>query len=146
MHTKWLACDPAYGSSKLGITVVQWRDQKLEVLYADEYERMLFSDSVKLLRELIHKYNPCKVFLDSSNVSLVAELRHGSGETVRYDKLPPETVRSWFGSGCNSPTIVPVAFNQLGQPMLKNCMRVFPFPQPIFVITYRVYLIVIHPQ
>jgi hypothetical protein len=87
-----------------------------------------FSSSYSLplveLIELIHKYNPCKAFLDGSNVSLVSELRYEYGETVRYDKLPHEIIRSWIGSSCNSPTIVPVQFNQLGQPILKNSMRV----------------------
>ncbi len=44
VFTKWVAADGGYGSSEFGITIVQWTG-KLEVVYSDSFERILYQDA-----------------------------------------------------------------------------------------------------
>ncbi|MGA7367905.1 MAG: hypothetical protein WBX01_02160 [Nitrososphaeraceae archaeon] len=55
--TTYLGCDMAFGSSNFAITIVQLQD-KINVLYSQEFERPEYETMVSLIHQLIQKY-PC---------------------------------------------------------------------------------------
>jgi hypothetical protein len=121
---KWGAIDPAFGSSEFGIIVVQWRDGKLEVLYADSISRPLYSDMLKLTRQLVQRFHLCHLYVDSSASGIIHELKHGYGEYIPYERLPKEVTDNWLKSGCREPLVVPVTFSTHGKLMLQHSYQV----------------------
>lgn len=117
----WMGIDSGFGSSKTAICIVRWVNNKLEVVYASEFDRILFSDLVNLIRRLVYKYpTMAKIFCDGSSASLVGELRNSYGETVPYYNLPTETIDNWIRSPSASPLVVPIAFNRWSKKMTAN--------------------------
>jgi hypothetical protein len=56
--TRWLAIDPGWGGSNcFGISIVQWKDSKLEVVYEAELQAPLMEDVRKQIRQLIQQYH-----------------------------------------------------------------------------------------
>lgn len=68
--TSWIGIDPAFSSSQFGICIVQWRDDKLNVVYTELLDKSLYTDALHLIRQLIQSYAPCKVFIDGSAAHL----------------------------------------------------------------------------
>lgn len=70
----WIGIDPAFSSSQFAICIVQWRDDKLNVVYTELLDKPLYTNALHLIRQLIQTYAPCKVFIDSSAAHLIHEL------------------------------------------------------------------------
>ena len=95
----WLGLDSGFGSSKTAICIVRWVNDKLEVVFSQEFERILFSDLVNMVRQLVYWYpTMCKILVDGSSASLVGELRTSYGETVPYNNLPTEVIDNWISN------------------------------------------------
>ena len=47
----WIGIDPAFSSSQFGI--VQWRDDKLNVVYTELLDKPLYTNALNLIRQLI---------------------------------------------------------------------------------------------
>lgn len=108
-----MGIDSGFGSSKTAITIVRWVNSKLEVVYSQEFEHILFSDLIKLIRKLVYQYpTMAKIFVDGSSASLVGELRNSYGEKVPYQNLPPQTIDNWIRSPSASPLVVPLAYSK----------------------------------
>jgi hypothetical protein len=97
---KWIGIDPGYASSKFGICVVQYNNNKLEVVYTESLDKPLYTDSLHLVRRLVQRFSMCKVFIDASASHLIHELKHGYIEYISYEKLKPEQLDSQISSGC----------------------------------------------
>lgn len=92
--TRFIGLDPAWGSSKFGVVVVEWFDNTFRVLYADSWERPLFNDAIEKVIALAQTYNCCKIFCDGANPSVIQSLKkyYGSSEFMEYQDLKPEAV------------------------------------------------------
>ena len=66
----WVGVDPGFSSSQFAICIVQWRDDKLNVVHTELLDKPLYTDALHLIRSLVQKYAPCKVFIDGSAVIL----------------------------------------------------------------------------
>jgi hypothetical protein len=120
----WFGIDPAFSSSQFAICIVQWRDDKLNVVYTEMLDKPLYTDALQLIRSLIQKYTPCKVFIDGSAAHLIHELKHGYDEYINYESIDPEILRSFISSSCREPLIVPVNFQQMHKEMAKHTVKV----------------------
>ena len=120
----WIGIDPAFSSSQFAICIVQWRDDKLNVVYTELLDKPLYTDALQLIRSLIQKYAPCKVFIDGSAAHLIHELRHSYSEYIQYENVDPEVLRSFISSSCREPLIVPVNFQQMHKEMAKHTVKV----------------------
>jgi hypothetical protein len=117
---KMMGVDAGYGSSAFGIVVTQLNEQngRIEVLYAEEFERPDFNDMIDHIMKLKINYNIAKIFVDAANVPVITSLKKILKERTDYDvvlqkikhKHPPDPAR-WMD-------VIPVAFNPEGREML----------------------------
>ncbi|MGB7956804.1 MAG: hypothetical protein WCF23_22755 [Candidatus Nitrosopolaris sp.] len=71
-----IGIDPAFGSSNTGIVVTDFRDGKIAVLYAEEFDHSTSGKMVDLIWDLYHKYYPIKsILVDSSQISFIKSLK-----------------------------------------------------------------------
>jgi hypothetical protein len=100
-------------SSQFAIVIVQWRDDKLNVVYTELLDKPLYTDALQLIRLLVQQYAPCKAFIDGSAALLIHELKHGYDEYIQYEYLNPELLHSFISSACREPLIVPINFHYI---------------------------------
>ena len=122
-YPRWCGIDPGYSSSQFGICIVQWKDDRLEVVFTASLNKPLYTDTLAIIRQLVQKYHCCKVFIDGSAAHLIHELKHGYGEYVSYERLKPELLETYIRSGCCEPLIVPVNFQNYHKDLLKHTMK-----------------------
>jgi hypothetical protein len=122
-YPRWCGIDPGYSSSQFGICVVQWKDDSLQVIYTASLNKPLYTDTLKLIRQLVQRFHLCKVFVDASAAHLIHELKHGYQEYVQYERLKPELLETYIRNGCREPLIVPVAFQKHHKDLLKHTMK-----------------------
>ena len=121
-----MVLDPAFGSpSKFGIVIAQYIDQKIVIVFAEEYERPHFSDMITEIWNLKRKCgNVTNIIVDSANPEIVQALKREFKE--RYDEhhikdtlascrkhnIPPE----------DRMFVVPRSFAVEGKQMLEHCI------------------------
>ena len=121
-----IGLDPAFGSpSKFGIVIAQYIDQKIVIVFAEEYERPHFSDMITEIWNLKRKCgNVTNIIVDSANPEIVQALKREFKE--RYDEhhikdtlascrkhnIPPE----------DRMFVVPRSFAVEGKQMLEHCI------------------------
>jgi hypothetical protein len=120
----WVGVDPGFSSSQFAICVVQWRDDKLNVVHTELLDKPLYTDALHLIRTLVQNYAPCKVFIDGSAAHLIHELKHGYGEYINYENVDPDIMHTWISSSCREPLIVPVNFQLHHKAMAKHIVKV----------------------
>jgi hypothetical protein len=79
-----MGIDPAYGSSVFGIVVMQWLDNHIQILYAEEYPRPDYAEMLKTVYDLMSKYDVNKVYIDGANPSFIRSLKLQIGENPNY--------------------------------------------------------------
>jgi hypothetical protein len=112
-----------FSSSQFAICIVQWRNDKLNVVYTKLLDKPLYTNALNLIRQLIQSYGPCKVFIDSSAAHIIHELKHGYGEYIKYENLKPERLKSYISSACREPLIVPVNFQLMHKEMARHVVK-----------------------
>jgi len=104
--------------------IVQWRDNKLEVVYCDSITKPLYTDMLKLTRQLVQRFHLCHLYVDSSASGIIHELKQGYNEYVPYEKLPADVLDRQIQSGCGEPLIVPIPFSTKGKSMLQHSYKI----------------------
>jgi hypothetical protein len=75
-NERTISIDPAWGSSATGITITEWRDSRIAVLYAEEFSHQTSENMVELVYDLYHKYYPIyRINVDSSQISSIKSLK-----------------------------------------------------------------------
>jgi hypothetical protein len=85
--TRWLGVDFGAASSATGLCILQFRDQKMEVVYEAEL-KYADGDSLRsLIHSLISKYHICRCFVDGSSVFMIRQLckDYGIPDVTLYD-------------------------------------------------------------
>lgn len=123
-QASWFGIDPSFSSSQFGIVIVQWRDDKLNVVQTELLDKPLYTDALHLIRTLVQNYAPCKMFIDGSAAHLIHELKHGYGEYIQYENIDPEVIHGWISSSCREPLIVPVNFQLHHKAMAKQLVKI----------------------
>ena len=83
---KSMGIDAGFGSSKFGIVVTQLVDSKIQVLYAEEFERPDFTVMIQTILKMFKNYTINKIFVDSANPEIITSIKAGLGERVDYEK------------------------------------------------------------
>lgn len=101
-HVVWecpkaIGVDAGYGSSKFGICATQYMDSRIQVIYAEEFDRPDPFEMERLIIDLAHKYSIFdgmrqngQILVDGSNVNLIKALKHMLNENVHYEDEKPE--------------------------------------------------------
>lgn len=76
-----MGIDPAFGSSSFGIVVTQLRDERIQVLYADEFERPNYYDMINKIWEIIGKFSGVDaIYVDAANPEIISTLKRELNE------------------------------------------------------------------
>ncbi|MDQ6668667.1 MAG: hypothetical protein M3Y53_10660, partial [Thermoproteota archaeon] len=86
MSVRSCGIDPSWDSSNFGIVITQLNDGRVEVLYAEEFERA--EDMLEKVRSLIlNKFAPItKIYVDGSQPSFIRSLKIALNEDPEYEK------------------------------------------------------------
>jgi hypothetical protein len=85
-----MGLDPGYGSSSFGVVVVYFVDDKIRVVFADEFTKQSHGDMIEVVWSLIQKFNVTKCYVDASAVSFIRDLKIMWGERPDYENVKKE--------------------------------------------------------
>ena len=76
-----MGLDCGFGSSALGIVITRYDNEKekVQILYAEEFDRPDFNDMLSRIGNLIFKYNPSKIYVDGANPAIYQIFEDSSG-------------------------------------------------------------------
>jgi hypothetical protein len=107
-----MGIDPGFGGSAFGIVITTYRDGKIHILLADEFERPSYEEMLDKCWKLIKAFKIRKVYVDGSNPAFIKSLKTILGERSNYDTVPKEHYRFM--------KVVPVNFGTRHREMLSH--------------------------
>ena len=75
--------DPSFGSSKFGIVVTRYANNRIEVVEAQEYERPFFSDMINKAWQIKQKHGITTIYCDAANPEIWQSLKKEFKEDSR---------------------------------------------------------------
>ena len=75
---KYMALDPGYSSSRFAMIIAEWnrQDRKIVILYANEFDKLNYEESIDLVFKLIKQYGKVvNVGIDMSSLELIMSLK-----------------------------------------------------------------------
>ena len=108
---KSMGVDPGFGSSAFGIVVTRLVNGKIQIVYADEYERPDYNEMLRKIFGLVTGYGIDHIYVDGSNPEIISNLKSGLGERSKPEQYGPLIERA----------------RKHGRP-LENYMKVIPCP------------------
>ena len=112
-----LGIDPGFGSSKFGITVLQYEDDILKVLFAKEWDRPSYEQMIQECTKLRYKYKPQKIYVDSVKPDFIKSLKKQFRETVDYEAVIIQANRQKVDYEYRMD-VIPVSFAEYGRELL----------------------------
>jgi len=119
---KSMGIDAGFGSSKFGILVTQLVESKIQVLYAEEFERPNFNNMINTILQMFKNYSISKIFVDAANPEIITSIKQGLGERTDYEKHI-STLRERHPHYFNPATwmdVIPMSFSADGREMLAH--------------------------
>ena len=120
---KSIGIDPSYGSSKFAIVITQFMDGRIQVLYAEEYDRPDPFEMERLALDLSHQYGLFEgnnqngqLIVDGANVNFIKSMKHMLNENVHYEQEKPED-HIW-------KRVRPINFGTTHRQLLSNMIEV----------------------
>lgn len=99
---KIMGIDPGWGSSAFGLVLLQVADGRIEVLYADEFERPRYEDMASKVIDMIHGLNrrnidqeyldSCKIYVDAANPEFITTLKREVAESSDWEYIQEKTL------------------------------------------------------
>ena len=80
---KSMGVDPGFGSSAFGIVVTRLVNGKIQVIFADEYERPDYNEMMNKIFGLVRGYDIDHIYVDGANPEIISNLKRGIGERSR---------------------------------------------------------------
>jgi hypothetical protein len=133
--------DPAFGSSLFGISVLEYSDGIIKVVYTDQIEHASFDAMVyKLLEIKTMVGNLSNVFIDSSNTAYVEAAKQELGEDSNWENIHKKIL--WAKTNrlniADQMVVVPVSFSQGGgATMLSHAKNILESEDPIIAINEK---------
>ncbi len=88
-----MGIDPGFGGSAFGIVITAYRDGKIHILLADEFERPSYEEMLDKCWHLIKSLKIKKIYVDASVLSFIKSLKITLGERANYDTIKKEHYR-----------------------------------------------------
>jgi hypothetical protein len=119
---KSMGIDPGFGSSKFAIVVTQLVDDKIQVIYADEFERPDLADMLEKILKIYENYVVSKIYIDSSNPEIITAIKQGLNERTDYEKHISnlKTRHPRYLNLATWMNVIPVSFGSDGRKMLAH--------------------------
>ncbi len=114
-----MGIDVAWGdTSKFAIVITQYRNNKVEVFYAESFEKPLMNEIINHIMQLKQRHHITKLYCDGANPEVIRELKARIGEYHDYyGRLTEEQI--WSLRSSNSWQIIPVNFQKRHREMLQ---------------------------
>jgi hypothetical protein len=116
---KSLGIDPAFGSSRFAFVLTQMQNTRVEILYADEFDRPDFNEMIDKAWHMIIKYHVNKVYVDAANPAIIAGLKRELGERTDYEEQIA-FLKKHYTDPKYWMQVLPVSFNSEHKEMLGN--------------------------
>ena len=136
-----MGIDVAWGStSKFAIVITQHRNRKVEVFYAESFEKPQMNYIINHIMQLKQRHHVTKIYVDGANPEVIRELKSRIGEYHDYyGRLTEEQI--WSLRSSNSWQIIPVNFQRRHKQMLewtytllsKRFIKIHPSLQQLIV-------------
>lgn len=122
---KSIGVDPGFGSSNTGIVVTELgADDKVHVIFAEEYERPMFQDMVNLVVDLKEKLgNVEQIFVDGNNPEFITAVKLQLGERIDYQEEISNMEKRGLDIHQWGPLTLPVTFSTEHKRMLGKTKR-----------------------
>jgi hypothetical protein len=123
-----IGIDPSFGSSKFGIVVTRFVNERIEVIDAEEYERPDFNDMTNRVWEIKQEHkvddNNLTIYVDAANPeiwqSLKRMLNEPHSKQYVFEKLAYYKKNNINPAGPGGMRVIPVPFNINGAAMLQH--------------------------
>jgi hypothetical protein len=136
-----MGIDVAWGdTSKFAIVITQYRNNMVEVFYAESFEKPQMNEIINHILQLKQRHHVTKLYVDGANPEVIRELKRRIGEYHDYyGWLTEEQI--WSLRSSNSWQIIPVNFQKRHREMLqwaytlmsKRMIRIHPSLQKLVV-------------
>jgi hypothetical protein len=88
---KSVGLDPGFGSSNFGVCITELVDGLVNVIHAEEYQRLDFNQMINTTVRLLDEYNirfdnRCRIFVDGANPSFIRALKDMVDEDTNYEQ------------------------------------------------------------
>ena len=117
---KSMGIDCGFGSSAFGIVVTRKVDEKIQILFADEFERPDYNEMLDKALQLNRRYNIDKIYVDGANPEFIRSLKLQIGERsdpVQYSQYI-ERANKYRRPVESYMKVVPVQFSKEHKTML----------------------------
>ena len=121
-----MGLDCGFGSSAFGIVITRYNNEKekIQILYAEEFERPDYDEMLSKLSNLIFEYNPTKIYVDGANPAFIKSLKIQLGdkgiEQREYERLV-EYSKKYKRQIDEYMRVIPVHFLKEHKNMLAHC-------------------------
>ena len=87
-----MGIDVAWGdTSKFGIVITQYRNNKVEVFYAVSFEKPLMNEIINHIMRLKQRHHITKLYVDGANPEVIRELKNRIGVYLAVKKAHQDT-------------------------------------------------------
>lgn len=133
---KSMGVDPGFGSSAFGIVVTRLVNGKIQIMFAEEYDRPDYNEMMNKILRLVRAYDIDYIYSDGSNPEVISNLKRGTGERSRPEQYSQliERARKYDRGPENYMKVIPVYFAREHKELLahtkmaleKGCIEIHP--------------------
>jgi hypothetical protein len=80
LYGRSIGVDEGFGSSEFGVVITQFRDNMIEVIYAETFDKPLHNEIIEEIIRLNNKHHVGRILVDASNAGFVASLKQRIGD------------------------------------------------------------------
>jgi hypothetical protein len=136
-----MGIDVAWGdTSKFAIVITQHRNNKVEVFYAESFDKPQMNQIINHVLQLKQRHHITRVYVDGANPEVIRELKRMIGEPENIHQYYTEE-QIWQMRYGDNMQIIPVSFQKRHKEMLQWChtlmskklIRIHPSLQKLIV-------------
>jgi hypothetical protein len=118
-----MGIDCGFGSSAFGIVITRLVDNKIQIVFADEFERPDYNEMLVKVWDLDKNYHVQNIYVDGANPEFIRSLKSKIGETSdpKYYTEYIELYRKNKQDIENCMKVIPVHFSVEHKSMLTHC-------------------------
>ena len=120
---KSMGIDCGFGSSAFGIVITRMTEGKIQILFADEFEKPDYNEMLQKVLELRRRYGVDVIYVDGANPEFIRSIKLDTGEmpdSLRYSQYI-ERARKYKRPVEEYMKVIPVHFSTEHKSMLTHC-------------------------
>jgi hypothetical protein len=131
-----LGIDPGFSSSACGFCVLEYSDDIIKTIYAEQFEKPTFNEMIAKVFELYTTMKPDNILIDGANPEFIEAVKREIGEDSNWFRIH-EKLAQYRNNGWDVMKVmkcVPISFAQDGASMLVHAKQLMEFEDPIVAI------------